>query len=267
MIKYSKHALSLLLSHILSTQTSSSRGSFFSDVSVNLGGHILSFDDLEHGILRGNTKHPYKLAKQFDNNDPRRYLSILSDVDNNKAVDHRIHFTLNCGANSCPSIMQYTPEKLNEELYMAAVAFCGDDANVCIIDETREICFSKLLYWYMSDFGTFYTTPIRIIYFSNVCKTKNNEWLCLFYTFLFYTIIIASSKMELPTIIGQYLTLEKKNKMDKVIQSGKYSIHFLNYDWSTPYIINTRVYMKGESLFPFFRSPPPLKYDKINASK
>lgn len=120
--------------------------------------------------------------------------------------------------------MQYTPEKLDEELHMAAVAFCGDDANVCINDETREICFSKLLYWYMSDF--------------------------------------ASSKMELPTIIAQYLTLEKRNKMNKVIQSGKYSIQFLNYDWSTPYIINTRVYTKGDllskSLFPFFRNPPPL---------
>ena len=153
--KMYKHALSLILSHIIiSNQTSSCRGSFFSDVSVNLGGYILSFDDLEHGILRGNTKHPYKLAKQFANNDPRRYLSILSDVDNNKAVDHRIHFALNCGANSCPPIMQYTPEKLNEELHLAAMSFCGEDANVYINDETREIGFSKLLYWYMSDFGT-----------------------------------------------------------------------------------------------------------------
>jgi hypothetical protein len=153
--KMYKHALSLILSHIIiSNQTSSCRGSFFSDVSVNLGGYILSFDDLEHGILRGNSKHPYKLAKQFANNDPRRYLSILSDVDNNKAVDHRIHFALNCGANSCPPIMQYTPEKLNEELHLAAMSFCGEDANVYINDETREIGFSKLLYWYMSDFGT-----------------------------------------------------------------------------------------------------------------
>jgi hypothetical protein len=145
-----------MISHslILSNQSSSSRGSFFSDVSVNLGGYILSFDDLEHGILRGNSKHPYKLSKQFHNNDPRRHLSILSDEDNNKAVDHRIHFTLNCGANSCPPIMQYTPEKLNEELHLAAMSFCGEDANVYINDETREIGFSKLLYWYMSDFGT-----------------------------------------------------------------------------------------------------------------
>jgi hypothetical protein len=73
--------------------------------------------------------------------------------------------------------------------------------------------------------------------------------------------------MELPSIIAKYLTVEKKNKMDNVIQSGNYSIHFLDYDWTTPYIINTRVYAKGESLFPFFRSPPPLKYDKIHASK
>jgi hypothetical protein len=49
--------------------------------------------------------------------------------------------------------MQYTPEKLNEELHLAAMSFCGEDVNVYINDETREIGFSKLLYWYMSDFG------------------------------------------------------------------------------------------------------------------
>ena len=67
--------------------------------------------------------------------------------------------------------MQYTPEKLNEELHLAAMSFCGEDANVYINDETREIGFSKLLYWYMSDFG-----ECIIILDSNlpcdVCETK-----------------------------------------------------------------------------------------------
>ena len=74
--------------------------------------------------------------------------------------------------------------------------------------------------------------------------------------------------MGLPKVIAQYLTLEKRNKMDKVLQSGKYSILFLNYDWSTPYTVNSRVYTKGDlpskTLFPFFCSPSSLKYDKTN---
>jgi thiol-disulfide isomerase/thioredoxin len=33
-----------------------------------------------------------------------------------KKVDYRIHFALNCGAKSCPPIVYYSPEKLDQQL-------------------------------------------------------------------------------------------------------------------------------------------------------
>jgi hypothetical protein len=129
--------------------TSSDRASFYGDVSVDVGGDILSFDDLEHGILRGNTRHPYQLARRFTT--PNRQRLALS------RLDPRIHFALNCGANSCPPIKWYTPEGIDRELQLAAMAFCEHDDNVRIDEENRQVHFSKLLHWYQSDFGAYGT--------------------------------------------------------------------------------------------------------------
>ncbi len=73
------------------------RGAFFYGVKVNIGGETFSFQDIEHGILRKNTIPPYALRKVFAPDDKRLRLSV-------DKVDPRIHFALNCGANSCPPV-------------------------------------------------------------------------------------------------------------------------------------------------------------------
>lgn len=71
--------------------TDLARSSFFSSVSFQLGPDLLSLDDLEHGLLRGNRRAPHSIAPQFSRKDPRIALSMPK-------VDYRIHFALNCGA-------------------------------------------------------------------------------------------------------------------------------------------------------------------------
>ena len=77
---------------------------------IPIAGKQWSLDDIEHGIIRANTKHPYQFFRlPFPkSNDPRRSLCVST-------LDPRIHFALNCGANSCPPISTYTPEALDEE--------------------------------------------------------------------------------------------------------------------------------------------------------
>jgi hypothetical protein len=41
------------------------RKSFFSSVLVNLGGLLYSFNDLENGLLRGNSRPPYSFTQPF----------------------------------------------------------------------------------------------------------------------------------------------------------------------------------------------------------
>lgn len=124
--------------------TDSSRGVFFGGVSVELGGYAFSFDDLEHGILRGNTRHPYKISKQFGADDRRAEFAL-------EEKDPRVHFALNCGAKSCPPVKKFTAEAINEELRISAMAFCEE--NSIIDSEKRQLHLSKILYWYMDDFG------------------------------------------------------------------------------------------------------------------
>ncbi|KAL3794667.1 hypothetical protein HJC23_010095 [Cyclotella cryptica] len=123
-----------------------SRHYFYDNVCVNLGGAVFSLNDLEHGILRANAKAPYRLTKQFTIIDSRKNLAL------NK-MDSRIHFALNCGAKSCPSVKRYTVEALDEELRLAAMAFCEQDDNVSVDDANSMLGLSKIFYWYMSDFG------------------------------------------------------------------------------------------------------------------
>ncbi|KAJ1463592.1 hypothetical protein T484DRAFT_1874119 [Baffinella frigidus] len=54
-------------------------------------------------------------------------------------VDCRIHFALNCGAKSCPPIKNFTAEAVQEELRIAALAFCEMDDSEAIDAKKRVL--------------------------------------------------------------------------------------------------------------------------------
>jgi len=128
--------------------TSTGRTSFYNRVRFNIGGHLFSFQDWEHGILRGNKRAPYSLFKQIggSNGDIRKRYILP------QPVDERIHFALNCGAKSCPSIHNYTAESIDEELRVATYGFFEDDDNLNIQLDKHTIYLSKILKWYSCDF-------------------------------------------------------------------------------------------------------------------
>lgn len=169
--------------------TSSARGSFFSGIGMNLGGHMLSFNDLEHGIIRGNAKPAYGLTTQFNPSDPRALLKL----DN---LDCRIHFALNCGANSCPPVKDFTINAVEEELRIVAQSFCEQDENVRVDEENTTLHLTMLLKWYGADF--------------------------------------APSTKQLPAKVVTFLRGEKKEELQRMIDSGKaISVQFNTYDWGT----------------------------------
>ena len=112
--------------------------------AYNVGGLVFTLDDIEHGVLRENRGHPAKKAPCFAKDDPR--LKVVC------SLDPRIHFALNCGANSCPPIKVYSGEKLDRQLGLASSAFLK--SSVVANDETKTVSMSKLLYWYRVDFGS-----------------------------------------------------------------------------------------------------------------
>lgn len=117
---------------------------FFKTTKYNIGGLVYSLDDVEHGILRGNSPHPASIEPQFSSADPRtKYVC--------QKLDPRIHFALVCGAKSCPAIGVYTPENVDAALDGATRNFCSQE--VIMRNETDEVYLSKLFQWYRADFG------------------------------------------------------------------------------------------------------------------
>ena len=65
--------------------------------------------------------------------------------------DPRIHFALNCGAQSCPPIAVYTPVEIDAQLDQAVAAFL--DGETTIDTATQTISANPILRWYRADFG------------------------------------------------------------------------------------------------------------------
>jgi len=118
---------------------------FFDRVIYEIGGFRFSLNEMEHGILRGNQRHPYRLLKPFRKKDSRLEFAVIP-------LDPRIHFALVCGARSCPPIGFYEPEKIDFQLQLAALSFINS-SQVKILPEERMILISMIFKWYRVDFG------------------------------------------------------------------------------------------------------------------
>lgn len=118
---------------------------FFNRVMYEIGSFRFSLNEMEHGILRGNRRHPYGLLKPFRRKDPRVKFSILPP-------DPRIHFALVCGARSCPPISFYEAEQIDFQLQLASESFINS-SQVKILPQEETVFISKIFQWYKTDFG------------------------------------------------------------------------------------------------------------------
>ncbi|MEJ2323766.1 MAG: DUF547 domain-containing protein [Nitrospirota bacterium] len=118
---------------------------FFSKVKYVIGPYRFSPDDMEHGILRANSRPWFHPFRQFGPADPRLPLSI-------SPVDPRVHFALVCGSRSCAPINYYEPERIDEQLEEAARSFVNS-SEVLVLPEDGKILISEIFRWYEKDFG------------------------------------------------------------------------------------------------------------------
>ncbi len=115
---------------------------FYGRVSYRVGGFVLSADDIEHGILRGNARHGLWRRRAFGGRDPRLALVV-------QPVDPRIHFAITCGAQSCPPVGAYRVAALDQQLDLAARNFLNQEVT---LDRRGRVTCSKILAWYREDF-------------------------------------------------------------------------------------------------------------------
>jgi hypothetical protein len=121
-----------------------SRWRFFRAPAITVAGVELSLDDIEHGILRGG-RSKYGLGYL-----PRLARTGLPE-EYRLDPDPRIHFALNCGAESCPAILVYDAGTVDGAL---------DDATALYLERTVEydarrnrVRLPRVCLWFVGDFG------------------------------------------------------------------------------------------------------------------
>jgi hypothetical protein len=121
------------------------RNKFFRKKQINIGGNLLSFDFIEHGILRRSKN---KLSMGYLN---KIFVGSLEKKLRVKKPDYRIHFALNCGASACPAVAYYSVDKLDSQLAVAEGFFISE--NSIINQDKKTIETSKIFSWFRADFG------------------------------------------------------------------------------------------------------------------
>ena len=109
--------------------------------SVRVAGRRMSLQRLESNMLRRKTifgtHKPHWLTGSWE-----RRVRV-------EDVDPRVHFALNCAAESCPPIRSYTPEDIDEQLEVATRSYL--ESEVVVKGQVAEV--PRLFKWYSGDFG------------------------------------------------------------------------------------------------------------------
>ncbi len=125
-------------------------GIFFDDPIYGFGGQLLSLNQVEQGVLRGDPDHP-SVSSATD--EVRAFIvGAHADVFGGDGVDARIHVALNCASLGCPNLRSSAPhayrsEVLDEQLDEMSAQFAGNDAKGAGPDG-----ISRLFDWYGQDF-------------------------------------------------------------------------------------------------------------------
>lgn len=119
------------------------RGAFFKAKQIKIAGEVISLDIIEHGILRRSKS---KLSLGYFR---KLNVSKFEKTMRIRRVDPRIHYALNCGALSCPPIVAYHADKVDEELDQSAKDYLK--MNVVVTDS--ELKVPVLFSWFRADFG------------------------------------------------------------------------------------------------------------------
>eukprot|EP01125_Pyxidicula_operculata_P009581 TRINITY_DN3150_c0_g1_i2.p1 TRINITY_DN3150_c0_g1~~TRINITY_DN3150_c0_g1_i2.p1 ORF type:complete len:646 (+),score=135.98 TRINITY_DN3150_c0_g1_i2:256-2193(+) len=106
-----------------------------------IAGHEFTLNDIEHGVLRSNRKHPKTQKKLFKEDDPRLEFCV-------KEFDSRIHFSLVTAPKTYPKL--HTVTSLESDLHTSALAAIGD---VVFSVHTKTVSVSPIFKWFFTDFG------------------------------------------------------------------------------------------------------------------
>ncbi len=121
--------------------------------AYNIGGHVISLNEIHHCILRAPLpppKAPSSLpsmsAPHFSKKDPRHALALRSPIP-------LLSVLLNCGSQSCPKIRILNPKSFGEDLLSAAHHFLETHLDIRSSGSVYHVTIPRVIAWYSADFG------------------------------------------------------------------------------------------------------------------
>ena len=120
------------------------RGEFFKREQIPIAGRLLSFEKIEHGLIR-KSQWPFGLGlvRKWCPDKFERKLRV-------DQRDYRIHFALNCGAKDCPPIAIYKPVRLDTQLNERTKKYLERTSKY---SEKDKVTITSLFNWFRCDFG------------------------------------------------------------------------------------------------------------------
>lgn len=121
------------------------RNEFFHKKMITVAGEALSFDDIEHGIIRrSKIKLSLGLLSKWNVSDFEKKFRC-------DQTDPRVHFALNCGAKSCPAVAAYDFERIDEQMDKSTKLHLNATSRY---DEAKNTVYvTSLLSWFRGDIG------------------------------------------------------------------------------------------------------------------
>jgi hypothetical protein len=119
------------------------KSDFYKHKAIIIAGIKFSLDDIEHGILRKNA-HKLSLGYLKKFLTPKHIQSLMVEK-----VDPRIHFALNCGAKSCPPVLFFEEDKINDQLDLATKNYLDLECEF----KDNKLMVPILFSWFRGDFG------------------------------------------------------------------------------------------------------------------
>lgn len=138
---YNAHVLSRVLAHPRAGDIErEDLFSAFFRTPVQVAGHSITLDELEHGVLRRQSRVNGRAV-------PRAARSLRP-----ARVDFRIHAALNCAAVACPPLQRraFRASTLDRDLGQAFSTFAASD-RAARLDGSRVV-LSSLFDWFSADF-------------------------------------------------------------------------------------------------------------------
>jgi hypothetical protein len=118
---------------------------FFGAPALTVAGTPLSLDRIENGLLRGG-RSKYGLGYL-----PKLLVTTFESRYRLDGCDPRIHFALNCGAESCPAIRAYEPARVDDQLDLATRHYL--DRTVEYDPGAGVVRVPRVCLWFRGDFG------------------------------------------------------------------------------------------------------------------